>query len=587
MRINACTWLSHGGLSVTMTVHPREHVTRFRHWLSPLLVRVLLVNVLPLIVLAGMLLYINQFQKSLLEADVTALREQAHIYAGALGESAVHRVDHEPVGLEASLARPLLESLMNSSLNAHARLYGPDGRLLVDSHRDFSVERGSTATASIRPEHWSPPQNNILDTLYAWVLLRLPLTSSEGPVPLDNSADDADLVESPSVSNHVEMPPYIRRTDTHELVITVVEPVVSEGATIGEIQLTRRAPEIDRSLFGVRSSILTLLLLCLGLTVLLSLYLSSTIARPLRRLVKSSCDMREPGKGRADCVPHSLLNRKDEIGTLARALRVSTLALWTRLDDTERFAAEVSHELKNPLSSIRSALETLPRIRDMAARDRLLEIVRGDVKRLERLIADISDASRVEGDLRRGKRDCVDIVPLLNVLVEMHQTTRSDQDPILQVHVAESDEELCLKAVEDRLVQVLRNLISNALSFSPPGGIVSIGVRAFDDRKPSEWRRHDGNKGDDISLVEIVVEDEGPGIPSAKLESIFERFYSERPGGEDFGQHSGLGLAISRQIVRALGGDLYAENRYGALSSAEEEKIVGARFIIHLPRCWS
>lgn len=558
----------------------------FRRRLSPLLVRVLLVNVLPLILLAGMLLYVNQFQKSLLEADVTALREQAHIYAGALGESAVHHIGSEPVGLEASLARPLLESLMNSSLNAHARLYGPDGRLLVDSRRDFSLDKGSVAAMPGRPESWSPPKNNILDTFYAWVLLRLPLTSSEGPVPLDNSADDVALAQSSSVSAQIEMPPYIRRTDTHELVITVVEPVVASGVTIGEIQLTRHAPEIDRSLFSVRSSILTLLLLCLGLTIFLSLYLSSTIARPLRRLVKSSRDMREPGKGRADCVPHNLLMRRDEIGSLARALRVSTLALWTRLDDTERFAAEVSHELKNPLASIRSALEIMPRIRDVNARDRLLGIVSGDVKRLERLIADISEASRVEGDLLRGHRECVDIVPLLSVLVEMHQTTRGDTDPILRLDYIDEGEKICLKAVEDRLVQVLRNLMSNALSFSPKRGVVSIGVRACYEQQAG-WSQHLGRKIGPIPLVEIVVEDEGPGIPPTKLENIFERFYSERPGGEDFGQHSGLGLAISRQIVRALDGDLYAENRYAPSEAKQDSHIMGARFVIRLPRCWA
>lgn len=566
----------------------------FPRWLrsprqvSPLLVRVLLVNIVPLMLLAGMLLYINQFQASLLEADVTALREQAHIYAGALGESAVRRGDRHEVVLEASLASPLLASLMNSSLNAHARLYSPDGHLLVDSRRDFPLDRGGVVVPG-RPERWSPPRDNIFDMFYAWVLLRLPLTSSAGPVPLDNSTDDAALTGSSSMPTQVEMPPYIRRTDTHELVITVVEPIIADSnATIGEIQLTRHAPEIDRSLFAVRSSILSLLLLSLCLTVLLSLYLSSTIARPLRRLVKSSHDMREPGKGRADCVPQSLLNRKDEIGTLARALRISTLALWARLDDTERFAAEVSHELKNPLSSIRSALETLPRIHDAAARERLLNIVSGDVGRLERLIADISDASRVEGDLRRGQRGCVEIVPLLNVLVEMHQTTRRDTDPILRLKTDKKGRKLCLRAVEDRLVQVLRNLINNALSFSPEKGVVTIAVRVCGSENPqqSDASRR-GKKASKTSFVEIVIEDEGPGIPPAKIENIFERFYSERPGTEDFGQHSGLGLAISRQIVRVLGGDLYAENRYAVSSSSEGGREVnGARFIIHLPRCW-
>ncbi|MXV43749.1 HAMP domain-containing protein [Saccharibacter sp. 17.LH.SD] len=558
---------------------------KLQHWFSPLLGRMLLVNILPLILLAGMLLYINQYQRSLLEADVTALREQAHIYAGALGESAVRRGGWNAARLDVDLARPLLKSLMDSSLNAHARLYDLDGRLSVDSHRDFQAshpEQGGNTSEG----RWEPPQNSLVDRFYAWILLRLPLTSDEGPVPLDNSADsdeNSKTIEKSgkAVPAQVELPPYIRRTDAHELVITVVEPIIHDGKTLGEIQLTRHAPEIDRSLFAVRSSILSLLLLTLCVTVFLSWYLSLTIARPLRRLVAASHDMREPGsgKGREDCVPQNLLSRKDEIGSLARALRRSTLALWARLDDTERFAAEVSHELKNPLSSIRSALETLPRIRDLKARDRLLEILQGDVLRLNRLITDISDASRVEGDLRRGQRDCVDIVSLLGVIVEMHQTTRSEDDTILVLKTASPADTLCVRAIEDRLVQVLRNLISNAISFSPPRGVITIHVA------PCRGEERATGEHSLKSDIEICVEDEGPGVPPTKLESIFERFYSERPGNERFGQHSGLGLAISRQIIQALDGELYAENRYDKTADMLETNIIGARFVVRLPRC--
>lgn len=557
-----------------------------RGLLSSLLVRVLLVNILPLFVLGGMFLSLNQFQKSLLEADVTALREQAHIYAGALGESGIDQKTQDNIQLKADLARPLLGSLMDSSLNAHARLYDYNGRLIVDSRRDFPTDYENDDSPSARPGHWHPPRDNVLDIVYAWILTRLPLTSHEGPVPLDNSLDDnVPLISSDET--RAERPPYIRRTDTHRLIITVVEPVISKGRTIGEIQLTRHAPEVDRSLFAVRSSILSLLLLSLAMTILLSLYLFSTIARPLRRLVRSSRDMRKPGKGRADCVPQNLLNRRDEIGTLARALRVTTLALWARLDDTERFAAEVSHELKNPLSSIQLALETLPRIHNLEARNRLLGIVQGDVKRLGRLIADISDASRVEGDLRRGKRECVEIVPLLAMLVEMHQTTRREDAPILELKVEEIDQAFCLWVVEDRLVQVLHNLISNALSFSPSRGIVRIGVQLCGQALLSQNNHNDGGKHA-TPHVKIVIEDEGVGIPENKIESIFERFYTERPGSEKFGQHSGLGLAISRQIIRALNGDIYAENRYSsAEASLKKQKIMGARFVIYLPQCTS
>lgn len=708
-----------------------------RRWASPLLGRILLVNVLPLALLAGLLLSVNQFQTGLLEADVTALREQGHIYAGALGESAVRRGAGGLPTLDVALARPLLTGLMESSRNAHARLYGPDGRLLVDTRQ------GRRGGHRLQPNDAPAGRGeNAADAFYGWILSWLPLNTRTGRVPFEtgNEGEEGGRPDrNASSPGLTELPPYIRRTTGHELVITVVEPVTHDGRTVGEIQLTRRDPEVDRSLFAVRSAILTLMLCALGVTVFLSWYLFHTIAGPLRRLVRTSREMREPGHGRADCVPQSLLTRRDEIGILARALRVSTLALWARLDDTERFAAEVSHELKNPLSSIRSALETLPRLREPEQRLRLLSIITEDVQRLERLIADISEASRIEGDLSRGERQPIDIVSLLSVLVEMHETTRAPGSPRLVLEAQKTDPPLCVMAVGDRLVQVLRNLISNALSFSPPDGTITLrvfpvltpererldedfpqptahrsparsrlafwegafwkgalceglwkktgnalrsalsGKSAFlggkkitshltplisqgkrltqqmreqlregeiarrlggqareqereQERMPQERmplerareRLRERTKRVMREMVEIVVEDEGPGIPPAKLENIFDRFYSERPGNEHFGQHSGLGLAISRQIVQALDGTIRAENIYrpasnpsdnfpsnswvAGNSSGEEalesyvpaqtdtlvagewEKVAGsrahgARFIVRLPRC--
>ncbi|TPW36815.1 HAMP domain-containing protein [Oecophyllibacter saccharovorans] len=602
----------------------------FQRLLSPLLGRILLVNVLPLALLAGLLLSINQFQTGLLEADVTALREQGHIYAGALGQSAVRRVGGGPV-LDVGLARPLLTELVASSHNAHARLFGPDGRLLVDSHQGKGPH-GSAARSS-EPEPPRPRGEDAVDAFYGWILSWLPLNSRTGPVPFEGAEGEGDGrgrpgVAPPPLGGLVELPPYIRRTAGHQLVITVVEPVMHGGHTVGVIQLTRRDPEIDRSLFVVRSAILTLMFGALVVTVLLSWYLFHTIASPLRRLVRSSREMREPGHGRADCVPAPLLGRRDEIGVLARALRVSTLALWARLDDTERFAAEVSHELKNPLSSIRSALETLPRLPNGEPRKRLLTILTDDVQRLERLISDISEASRIEGELSRGRHEAVDILPLLSVLVEMHETTRAPGDPHLVLEVepgaslgaarskGEGLPSFCVMAVGDRLVQVIRNLISNALSFSPPDGQVTLRIRSVS--VPQNGASSTALQAPSLAqevlkpatsaagshkmreMVEIEVSDQGPGVPPAKLENIFDRFYSERPGSEHFGQHSGLGLAISRQIIQALDGTLQAENIYCAGPPQAQHSdaglpsttavpagpfACGARFIVRLPRC--
>jgi len=544
---------------------------------SPLLVRILLLNALPLALLAVTLLFLDQFQNGLLETDVNALREQAHIYAGALGQSAVRVSAHAPghpapggnLELDVAQARPLLARLTEPSPNAHALLFDPDGKLVVDSRTASRGKQDHAAPDPVDGGSWQPPRNNILESFYDWLLSLLPLTSSE-EVTLDTNDTAMDGPhDAQPLHSQAELPPFIRRTKDHQLVVTVVEPVVRDGVTVGEIQLTRHAPEVDRTLFAVRSSILSLVLAALLVTVLLSWYLSLTIARPLLTLARASNDMRETD-GRKDLVPERLLARRDEIGVLACSLRGSALALWARMDDIERFAADVSHEIKNPLSSIRSAIETLPRIQIAERRERLLGIINSDVKRLDRLITDISDASRIDAELSRVRPEPVSVVALLSILAEMHQTTRRENDPVLRLDVRDQDPPLKALAVEDRLVQVLRNLIGNAVSFSPPKGIIALHASARDIA---------GEGPGTGSVVEITITDQGPGIPPGKLDSIFDRFYSERPQTENFGQHSGLGLAISRQIIHALRGSLFAENRMDASGT-----IRGACFVVRLPR---
>jgi two-component system, OmpR family, sensor histidine kinase ChvG len=230
------------------------------------------------------------------------------------------------------------------------------------------------------------------------------------------------------------------------------------------------------------------------------------------------------------------------------------------MDATERFAADVAHELKNPLSSIRSAIETLMRIEDAGRRKQLLTIIGQDVMRLDRLISDVSDASRIDAEMSRVTAQPVDVVPIVRTLKELDDATRDpDNDPGLEVIAPPAG--LLVRAVEDRLVQVLRNLIGNAHSFSPRQGRILVRVKDLG------------------QLGEISVEDQGPGIPEANLEHIFDRFYSERPKNEKFGQHSGLGLSISRQIVEALDGQISAEN-----VRDEAGKVAGARFIVRLPK---
>ncbi len=229
------------------------------------------------------------------------------------------------------------------------------------------------------------------------------------------------------------------------------------------------------------------------------------------------------------------------------------------MDAIERFAADVAHEIKNPLTSIRSAIETIRRIEEPAKQRRLLAIIAEDVARLDRLISDISDASRIDAELSRVATGPVDVAPILATLAEINEATREADEPQLQLDPPEG--RCVVQGVEDRVVQVLRNLIGNAQSFSPPNGRIHLAAREAG------------------GMVEICVEDDGPGIPETKLEDIFDRFYSERPKSEHFGHHSGLGLSISRQIVEALKGRIVAENRRDAAG-----RVLGARFLVRLPK---
>jgi two-component system sensor histidine kinase ChvG len=539
-------------------VSPEKIRVRKTRWVSPLLRRILVVNFVPLALLLVLVLYLDQYQDGLLEAEVSALREQALIYAGALGESAVRVTDPNNPVLVPDLARPLLRRLTAPSPNARAQVYD-NTKLIADS----TVRQGAAGVVTTEP--LPPPADRgafigELGRIYDAVLSVLP-HSREASVDISAAGSGQEVPEQirlASSNQSHDTQPYIRRTADGRLLVTVVEPIIRDQKTAGFLRLTRDAREVDDSLTAVRVSILGLFLLALVLTVLLSWYLSLTIARPILRLADAANDMRE-GHGRTGAVPDSLLRRRDEVGELGQALSASATALWTRMDAIERFAADVAHEIKNPLSSIRSAIDTLRRVEEPRHQGKLLSIIQEDVVRLDRLISDISDASRVDAELSRAVTEKVDVVPLLSALAEIAEATRAADNAEMFVDLPPPP--LCVQAVEGRLVQVLRNLIGNAESFSPVGG--RIFVRA----------RETG------AMVEIAVEDEGPGIPEGNLEHVFDRFYSERPAGEKFGRHSGLGLSISRQIVEALQGRISAENRRD-----EAGQVLGARFVVRLPK---
>jgi two-component system sensor histidine kinase ChvG len=537
---------------------------RRRRWVSPLLRRILLVNALPPALLAAALLYLDQYQGGLLAAEVEAMRNQARIYAGAIAEAAV-RVRDDRATLVVEQARPLLRRLVEPSPNTQARLFDTAGLVVADSR----VRESGAGAVVTEPLPSLAPRGALLDSvsgLYERVLGLLP-RQARTPVVLDTTPDAQSFDWQPDLGPERQaelrmaleggVTPYIRRTPDGRLLVSVAEPARRGAQAVGIVLLTREAREVDARLFEIRASVLGLFVIALILTVAVSLFLAQTLANPMLRLASAAAEMRQ-GKGRGGSVPPHLLARNDEIGILARDLQAAARALWARIDANERFAADVAHELKNPLTSVRSAIETLRRVEDPVQQRRLLSIIANDAVRMDRLIGDIADSSRVDAELSRAVAEPVDLAPILGVLVELHNTTRQELDPIMEIEIPE---QLVAMGVEDRLVQVFRNLMGNAVSFSPDGGRVWLRAREAG------------------AEVEVVVEDEGPGIPEAKLEGIFERFYSERPRGERFGQHSGLGLSISKQIIEGLRGRIAAENRRDA-----EGKVLGARFVVRLPK---
>jgi two-component system sensor histidine kinase ChvG len=534
--------------------------------ISRLLRDILLVNLLPLVLIFAALLYLDQYQQGLLAAEVSALREQARIYAGAIAQTAVQENSGQP-GVNPDLAQPLLFSLTEPTPNAQALIYGPDGTLIANSR----VHTGAGGAIVTEPLS-APPPPGFFSRVVGFVYDHLSgsVTGNEDesgmvgsgagqdPNTLGWQPDARTVLELTSAGQNQEAAPFVRRDAEGILLVTVAEPIERSQQTVGTVLLTREAGEVDAAVLAVRISILGLFALALALTVIVSFYLSRTIASPIARLAGAAERMREGRAGSAP-LPEVIISRNDEIGTLARTLESSAQALWARMDAIEKFAADVSHEIKNPLSSIRSAIETLSRVEDPARASRLLAIITQDVSRLDRLITDISDSSRLDSELSRSKYEIVDMARMLATLAEIHDATRKENGPFMVLDSPTAG--LFVRGSETRLVQVLRNLIGNAISFSPANAKIFLRGRETG------------------GLVELAIEDEGPGIPDGKLDSIFDRFYSERPQTEQFGSHSGLGLSISRQIVEAHQGRISAENRRD-----DEGKIIGARFVIRLPK---
>jgi two-component system sensor histidine kinase ChvG len=529
--------------------------------ISPLTLRILAVNVLALALLGLGLLYLGQYQQSLVRAQLEALKTQGQIFAAALGEGAVIDSVGEGEQLVPALGRQMMQRLVEPT-RTRARLFDVEGRLIADSRVLGQPGGGAVLIRELPPPVEAGPVERFFAGAYDWVMQHLP-GQERYPVYVESGEQSgADYGEvrralAGDIANAV-------RNDREGgvLVLSVAVPVQRYKQVLGAVLLSSDSADIDQAVRGVRFDILKVFVIVLGVTVLLSLYLAGTIARPILRLAAAAERVRR-GHGRQALIP-DFGRRGDEIGDLSRSFREMTNALWARMDAIEHFAADVAHEIKNPLTSLKSAVETAARVADPEKQRRLLSVVVEDVARLDRLITDISDASRLDAELSRVELEPVLIGRMLGTLVDMHQANADEKAPrlVLQLpgEVGTAAGDLPVLGIESRLVQVFRNLIANAISFSPPGAAIHIAT---------------ARQGD---AVVVTIEDEGPGIPEGKLEAIFERFYSERPAGEKFGTHSGLGLSISKQIVEAHRGTIRAENRHDVDGS-----VMGARFTVRLP----
>lgn len=493
--------------------------------------RIMAVNFIAVLLFALALIYVDSVRTRLYEGRSAELQRQAETVAAMIAET-------QPADPAAVFAR------LSFARGTRLQMFAADGHLVADNWAGPGVRRFVLSDPG--DAGWRQRSARVIDSVTEF------LTGVTSVPPYAVPRHDVRAAWPAAVAAYREHRPasILRRADNGTIIVNAAVPVAATGAVV---HVTEEASDLTHILRRERQ---TSFLLFLGITLLalvLSFYLVTTIVRPIRMLALAAQRVRL-GRAREVVVPR-LPERRDEIGALARALSDMTTALRQRIDATEAFAADIAHELKNPLASLRSAVDTLEGIERPDLRDRLLEVIRDDVARLDRLISDIADASRLDAELSRSRFEAVDLGGLAGGLVAAYEATILPSG--ISIAFARPEPATAMVWGEAaRLAQVLRNLIDNAISFSPaPGTIIVSVVRGGDQ-------------------VRLRVEDEGPGVPPENRGDVFRRFYSERPAGESFGRHSGLGLAIARAIVEAHG---------GTISVGDRSRGSGACFTVSLP----
>lgn len=558
----------------------KPNLSGWMHRLAParLTSRIIIINVAGLIVLVAGVLYFNQTRKGLIAVREESLMTQAQIMAAAVASTAAVDTDtftinpdlfleqqlgsKNPAGsggyqdfefpINPEQAGRVLRQLVTST-TTRARIFDRDGQMVVDSRHFYG--RGEILRFDLPPIN--APKQSFLVTMWArfnaWFFANnYPL---QKPYGLDNGKDFSEvrlaLTGLPITKKAVN--------DKNEIIVIVAVPIQRFKAVQGALILSTKGGEIDDVLKKERKVVLLTFAVAVLVAILLSLSLAGHIAEPVRRLSAAAERIRRGINNRVEIPDFTF--RRDEVGHLSGALRDMTESLYKRIDAIEAFAADVAHEIKNPLTSLRSAVETLELAKTPEQRQRLIDVVNDDVKRLDRLISDISDASRLDAELVRTQAQVVDMDKLLSTLVSLHKdlAEKSGVDLVFTVATATSrtasQSTFSVMGHDNRLGQVVANLLTNAISFAPQGSSIETLLQR------------------DGEFVEFSITDSGPGVPSENLEKIFHRFYTDRPEAA-FGQNSGLGLSISRQIIEAYRGTIAAENRKNGS---------GARFIVRIP----
>ncbi|SNS30021.1 two-component system, OmpR family, sensor histidine kinase ChvG [Sphingomonas laterariae] len=493
--------------------------------------RILAVNIFALAMLAGGFFYLDSYRSQLNDARLAQAATQASLIAEALDAAPADR------------RQELMDKLERTS-ELRLRVYDRSGDRVLDS---WSTGAPTYVLRDPDQESWERKAARTLDRMIDIVV--------GADKPARFAEPERDILsawpEALAAAESGKPETQLRRAPDRTPVISAAAPMHDSGMTL---LATTNARDIVRIVRAERFRLGIVLAMVITVSVLLSLFLARTIVRPLRRLARAAHRVRL-GRARAVQVPR-LPDRRDEIGLLARALSDMSLALRQRIDATEAFAADVTHELKNPLASLRSAVETLERVKDPALQKQLLDVVHDDVHRLDRLITDIADASRLDAELSRARFETIDLGQMIEGLIEARER-RGIPSGVRLAFARPHAGTAVVHGDGARLTRVIENLVDNAISFSPPGALVKIAAT------------RDGDE------VVVRVDDEGPGVAPDVREAIFKRFHSIRPEGEAFGQHSGLGLAIAKAIVDAHNGTIMVEDR--------DDAPRGARFIIRLP----